>query len=226
MGEVVQIATADVREMKILNLYAGLGGNRYLWENCEVTAIENNKDIAEAYSKRFPRDQVIITNAHEYLLNNFKKFDFIWSSPPCPSHSSFRQNINVRFRGSKAKYPDMSLYQEIIFLQHNFYQKQWCVENVIPYYQPLIEPRIKLGRHLFWSNFKIIPKTFQSKIKIRKSQINELSDKHKIKVNDLKLSNKRQVLRNCVDSEIGLYILQSAIAPKVSQLPLFKYESA
>ena len=32
--------------MKVLNLYAGIGGNRKLWPDyCKVTAIENNKEI-------------------------------------------------------------------------------------------------------------------------------------------------------------------------------------
>jgi len=32
--------------MKVLNLYAGIGGNRKLWpDECEVTAVENNEEI-------------------------------------------------------------------------------------------------------------------------------------------------------------------------------------
>lgn len=107
--------------MKILNLYAGIGGNRKLWgDQHEITAIESDKDIANIYKDNFPNDKVIITDAHEYLLNHYKKFDFIWSSPPCQTHSSFRQNICVRYRGSKPEYPDMRLYQEIIFLRTNY----------------------------------------------------------------------------------------------------------
>jgi hypothetical protein len=36
-------------KIKILNLYAGLGGNRKLWKNVEVTAVENNPEIAKIY---------------------------------------------------------------------------------------------------------------------------------------------------------------------------------
>ena len=32
--------------MKVLNLYAGIGGNRKLWTNCEVTAVELDQKIA------------------------------------------------------------------------------------------------------------------------------------------------------------------------------------
>ena len=35
--------------MKVLNLYAGIGGNRKLWTDVEVTAIENNESIAAIY---------------------------------------------------------------------------------------------------------------------------------------------------------------------------------
>ena len=120
--------------MKILNLYAGLWWNRSLWwDNNEVTAVEINSEIARIYQDRFPKDKVIVWDAHEYLEENFKEFDFIRSSPPCQSHSSFRQNICVRYRWTKPIYPDMKLWQEITFLKYNF-DGDWVVENVKPYY--------------------------------------------------------------------------------------------
>jgi len=77
--------------MKILNLYAGIGGNRKLWGNAhKVTAIEIDPKIAEIYQEFFPKDTVIITDAHQYLLEHYKEFDFIWNSPPCPTHSKLR----------------------------------------------------------------------------------------------------------------------------------------
>ena len=85
--------------MKILNLYAGIGGNRKLWtpnsDEHEITAIENVPEIAKIYQDFFPNDKVIITNAHQYLLEHFKEFDFIWSSPPCPSHSRLRKHLSM-----------------------------------------------------------------------------------------------------------------------------------
>ena len=102
--------------IKILNLYAGIGGNRKLWDgDIEVTAIENNPEIAKIYQDFFPNDKVIITDAHQYLLEHFKEFDFIWSSPPCPSHS--RTNYFLKAKGV-IRYPDMKLYEEIILLKH------------------------------------------------------------------------------------------------------------
>jgi DNA (cytosine-5)-methyltransferase 1 len=145
--------------MRILNLYAGIGGNRKLWENAEIVSVELNPQIAEIYKDLYPNDTLIIADAHEYLLNNFNKgFDFIWSSPPCQSHSSFRQNIGVRFRGVKPEYPDMRLYQEIILLKHNIGNKGvwFVVENVTPYYLPLIRPDKQIKRHWFWTNIDFI----------------------------------------------------------------------
>ena len=195
--------------MKILNLYAGIGGNRKLWnENIEVTAIELNPDIAKVYQDFYPDDTVIIDDAHQYLLKHYKEFDFIWTSPPCQSHSSFRQNICVRFRGTDAVFPDMKLYQEIIFLQYNF-KGCYVVENVNPYYQPLIPPTKKLGRHLFWSNLNINDRIFE-KTNVRSAQIFDLQKQHGFDLSSYKIKNKRQILRNCVDPNIGLHILQEA----------------
>ena len=193
--------------MKILNLYAGIGGNRKLWGNeHEITAIEINSDIAEIYKNLYPQDTVIIGDAHQYLQEHFNEFDFIWSSPPCQTHSSFRQNICVRYRGTKAVYPDMKLYQEIIFLQANAKCK-WIIENVKPYYPPLIKPNKELQRHLFWSNFEIRQKDFE-KDNIRKAQISDLEKMYGFDLKKYKLSNKRQSLRNCVKPELGLYIFE------------------
>ena len=71
--------------MKILNLYAGIGGNRKLWGNKhKVVAVEIDPKIANIYQDFFPEDKVIIEDAHKYLLEHSHNFDFIWSSPPLP----------------------------------------------------------------------------------------------------------------------------------------------
>jgi len=193
--------------MKILNLYAGIGGNRKLWgDEHEVTAVENNKEIAKIYQDFFPNDKVIVADAHQFLLEHYKDFDFIWSSPPCQSHSSFRKNICVEFRGTKPKYPDMKLYQEIIFLKTHFKGK-WIVENVKPYYEPLIKGEL-IQRHLFWGNFEIRYADIE-KDNIRKAQIPDLQNKYGFNLSKYKLSNKRQILRNCVHPMLGYSILKS-----------------
>jgi len=121
---------------RILNLYAGIGGNRKLWndENFEITAIEYDQATADVYKKHFPKDTVIVTDAHEYLLKNYMNFDFVWSSPPCPTHSDIRR-CGVHAGQYEALYPNMELYQEILLLQ-NFHKKhtKFVVENVVPYY--------------------------------------------------------------------------------------------
>lgn len=194
--------------MKILNLYACIGGNRCFWGNDhEITAIEWGPKLAETYQKYFPNDTVIVADAHQYLLDHYKEFDFIWSSPPCPSHSRLNTVLNKR---GVIRYPDMSLYQEIIFLQH-FFTGLYVVENVIPYYAPLIKPQIS-GRHYFWANFTIpnVPNTR------RHSDINGTNGPRNIQdffPFDISIipGNKDKVLRNCCDPCIGKAILDSAI---------------
>jgi len=181
--------------MDVLNLYSGLGGNRRLWENVNVTAIENNPELARFYGDTFPDDTVIIEDAHQYLLNHFKEFDFIWSSPPCQSHSSFRHNICVRFRGTPPMYPDMTLYQEILLLQYNAVCP-WVVENVKPYYEPLI-PAQFIQRHMFWSNITIPP------LEIDREEL------HGFNLEGYRIPNKRQVLRNCVRPKLGLHVKEA-----------------
>lgn len=130
--------------MKVLNLYAGIGGNRKLWpDTASVTAVEYSQDIADVYQAQYPADTVEVCDAHEYLLQNHQHFDFVWSSPPCQSHSKMIRSG----RNRKPRYPDLRLYEEILLLQNDFDGK-WVVENVVPYYTPLIAPE-RRGRHLF-----------------------------------------------------------------------------
>jgi len=198
--------------MKILNLYACLGGNRYKWnevkDDIEVTAVELDPDLARLYQERFPNDKVIIADAHEYLLKHYKEYDFIWSSPPCPSHS------RARFWNSKAErvYPDLKLYEEIILLQTHFKGK-YCVENVVPYYEPLI-PANKRGRHLFWTNFNlpIVLSNRSLKIVQKGKEMERL-----IKFHDYNFRKYKgeqfiyKIGRNLVDYEAGKNILNTAL---------------
>ena len=57
--------------MRVLNLYAGLGGNRKHWGDCEVTAVEYDPKIAKVYQNQYPQDNVEVCDAHEFLLKNF-----------------------------------------------------------------------------------------------------------------------------------------------------------
>lgn len=204
--------------MKILNLYACLGGNRYKWDevtDVDVTAVELDPECARLYQERFPNDKVIVADAHQYLLDHYKEFDFIWSSPPCPTHSRAR-GWNTKL---KTKYPDMKLYEEIILLetvskgQTPRFKGKYVVENVIPYYEPLI-PGLKRHRHLYWTNFNL-PNTLTD----RSVQISAGLDEVKklCKFHDYNFYNykgkqpTKKIARNLVDYEAGKTILETAI---------------
>lgn len=216
--------------MKILNLYACLGGNRYKWnevkEDIEVTAVELDPELARLYQERFPNDKVIVTDAHQYLLDNYQDFDFIWTSPPCPTHSRMRKtNTGKGERKSKATYPSMILYEEIIFLQH-FFKGKYVVENVIPYYEPLI-PANKRHRHLYWTNFKI-PNilTNRKADNFINASYKELESFHEIDLSNYKgKQRKDKIARNLVDYEAGKTIFATACGiveqKKTEQVKLF-----
>ena len=201
--------------MKILNLYACLGGNRYKWDevtNIEVTAVEWDKELAMLYQERFPNDKVIVADAHQYLFDHYKEFDFIWSSPPCPTHSRARFWA-IGANGKNPIYPDMKLYQEIIFLQHHFKSK-YVVENVISYYEPMFNPK-KRGRHLYWTNFNL-PNVISREFSMQGSNSNK-EFKRLCKFHDYDFSkykgeqSKTKIARNLVDYEAGKTILETAL---------------
>lgn len=195
--------------MKILNLYAGIGGNRALWgPEHEVTAVENVDYIAEAYAKMYPQDTLVLADAHQYLLDHYEEFDFIWSSPPCPTHSKMNLSFQGDNRKHLLKYPDMVLYQEIIFLKH-YYKGHWLVENVIGYYEPLIHPRMVLDRHYFWSNFPLPFKKFQRGYNLAKATKEDMS-LHQGIVLPEGTKDQRKLLRNAVDPAVGLAVLEAS----------------
>ena len=200
--------------MKILNLYACLGGNRYKWDevtDVQVTAVELDPEAARLYQERFPNDTVIIEDAHQYLLDHYKEFDFIWSSPSCPTHSRFNLSMKTV---QKMRYPDMKLYEEIIFLD-TFFDGKYCVENVIPFYEPLITAH-KRGRHLYWTNFNL-PNSINERKNPQLSRglskyiVDRLSKYHDYDFRKYKgKQDIRKMSRNLVDYEAGKTILETA----------------
>lgn len=195
--------------MKVLNLFSGLGGNRKLWD-AQVTALEMDPQIAAVYRRLHPRDKVIEGDAHQFLLDHFAEFDFIWSSPPCQTHS----RMAVATRHPLKRYPDLSLYQEIIFLQQ-YAKVPWVVENVVPYYQPLI-PGKKLGRHMFWSNFDFPhfdvprPPNFINKcnLKGKQAMMDWLGIHYPENIYYGDNHCPAQILRNCVHPLLGEHIFK------------------
>ena len=199
--------------MKILNLYACLGGNRYKWnevkEDIEVTAVELDPELARMYQERFPNDTVIVADAHQYLLDHYKEFDFIWSSPPCPTHSRARF---ARRNTTEAKFPDLKLYEEILFLE-NWFKGKYVVENVIPYYEPLIQAN-KRGRHLYWTNFNIPNDLRERKSSIMegKNEVERWCQFHDYDFRKYKGSQRTdKVARNLVDYEAGKTIFETVL---------------
>ena len=224
-----------MKKYKILNLYACLGGNRYKWDevadNLEITAVELDPEAARLYKERFPKDEVIVADAHEYLLDHYKEFDFIWSSPPCPSHSRFNFSMKTN-KVWKMKYPDMKLYEEIIFLQ-NWFEGKFCIENVIPYYEPLIKAQER-GRHLYWTNF-ILPHNINERKNpdLSRGKSKDIVDRLSIyhDYDFRKYTGKqdiRKMARNLVDYEAGKTILETALniykKTNVNQTSIFDYE--
>jgi|SaaInlStandDraft_4_1057021.scaffolds.fasta_scaffold05254_3 DNA (cytosine-5)-methyltransferase 1 len=191
--------------MKVLNLYAGIGGNRKLWSGHQVTAVEIDPDIAEVYQAIYHDDTVVVGDALDYLEKHYAEYDFIWASPPCPSHGQYRHNVGVIGKGFDPIMPDMSLYSQIIFLK-TYFKGQWVVENTKPYYKPLVDPSFILHRHLFWSSDTVPHMDFKP-AKIRsKNKISDF-DGYEV-VAQSKVKNKRQVLRNCILPELGEYIMR------------------
>ena len=200
--------------MKILNLYACLGGNRYKWnevkEDIEVTAVELDPEAAKLYQERFPNDKVIIGDAHQYLLDHYKEYDFIWSSPPCPTHSRIQLS---QYTTRDMVYPDMKLYQEIIFL-NTFFKGKYVVENVIPYYKPLISAN-KRDRHLYWTNFNL-PYNLNGRknpdLSRTKDLITAMSKYHDYDFRKYKGKQRiDKIARNLVDYEAGKTIFETML---------------
>ncbi len=211
----------EVFNLKVLNLYAGIGGNRKLWpDHYQITSVEYHDGICKEYSKLYPDDELINGDALEYLLNNYKKYDFIWASPPCPTHS------RARFWGHKDTnpiMPDMTLYQIIIFLKTH-YDGKWCVENVVPYYEPLIEPTTKLDRHLFWTNFNITKFEYTPKDKkeFNYKLVEDFAKEYEIYLSPSSKGSRgfdsNKVYRNCVNPLVGKHLIDCAFDKGITLL--------
>ena len=107
----------------------------------------------------------------------------------------------------------MKLYEEILFLQHYFRTGKYVVENVIPYYEPLITAK-KRGRHLYWTNFNLPSDLGDRRFAISqtKNELQELCKFHEIDLTSYKGEQSLvKIGRNLVDYEAGKTILDTAI---------------
>jgi len=208
-GKMLRLMMMELKRMKVLNLYAGIGGNRKLWEDVEVVSVESNPEIAIIYKDFYPKDNLVIGDAHEYLLKHFSEFDFIWSSPPCPTHSRVRiYSKNMKEGLIDPVYPDMKLYEEIILLKH-YFKGKYVVENVIGYYEPLIRPQ-EMDRHYFWANFHISNRDFSTQDIVNIKKDDEVFGFNISKYNLSSDYNHVKVLRNCVNPYLGLHIFNES----------------
>jgi len=225
---------------RVLNLYAGIGGNRAGWPaDAEVTSVELDPDIVHAYNVLWPDDTVITGDAHAYLLEHFTDdWDLIWSSPPCPSHSKLNR---FQFGKGKYRYPDLNvLYGEILLLKEAAPpQTAWVVENVIPYYPPLIPPTTMMDRHYLWSNRelpyiglyfdgrsqiarnRISPKGSATMSRLKIAEAEDLENVYGIQLPDCTVGwdryKRRQTMRNCTDPKIGTAVWKAIFHAGTSQ---------
>lgn len=198
--------------MRILIGCAGIGGESEYWcdEKNEITHVEHYSKIAKVISDRKKNRKVIVGDAYDYLLKNYKQFDFIWFSPNCQANSRMIRGGKNR----KPRFPDLRLYELKIFFDCNF-DGFYCIENVKPYYKPVIEPSAKIGRHLFWSNFNIEedfeiqqPKGFIKMGTVEGSNILKdwLGIEYEGNIYYDGNHDPCQVLRNCVHPKLGLHV--------------------
>ena len=191
--------------MKVLNLYAGIGGNRKDWpEEWEVWNIEIDEGLVEDLRKNFPNDVTIRYDSMKYLLQHYEDFDFIWASPPCQTHSRMNRIKSSKYH--RFNFVDPSLYQIIIFLKENF-KGGFIVENVRPYYGEFFNPVI-IGRHAFWSNYDINHLNYNSpEFNLFDLSLKELEDYFKIKLSKNRYignsHDPKQPYRNAVSPELG-----------------------
>lgn len=133
--------------------------------------------------------------------------------PPCPTHSVLQM---TRYYDEKLKYPDMTLYQEIIWLQ-SFYKGKWVIENVKPYYKPLIQPTFVMERHCYWSSDFIMAQehTDGAYTDIR-DDVHAMEKAYGYDLSKYaRTVEVRKVLRNAVKPEDGKYIFEQITGEKL-----------
>lgn len=204
--------------MNVLNLYAGLGGNRKNWTNVQVTAVEHDPRIAAIYQRLHPDDQVIVGDARAYLEANFERFEdgLIWTSHPCQRDS--RMAAYTRHKSAR-RCPSLGHYQEIIFLK-KYCKGHWVAEQPVSFYDVLIEPTVKMGRHHFWATFPITPIDLPSppnfinlcNLKGKAALMDWLGIHYPENIYYGKNHCPAQILRNCVHPVLGAHILEAARA--------------
>jgi len=193
--------------MILLDLFAGVGGTalgiQNFLEDRNITysyyAVEYDNEIIKAHELFRPQSIVIEADAYIIVYSDLREYAFIWASPPCQSHSQCNMFWDRRN-------PDMRLWDLINYFKE--LSKPFIVENVKPYYKPLIKPTLKIRRHYFWSNLPLEPFEFEKSPKgFTRMSIEDWRIYHNVPkeaithIRDLK--RRRQILRNMVHWSIS-----------------------
>ena len=195
-------------KLKFLDLYAGPGGAaRGIQTLCEkkgiaydYTAVEIDPEIAVAHKKNNPNSKVIVADAITFI-HKIKNYDFIIACPPCTSHSKLNN-----MQKNKPEI-DTSLWFLIYHFKYN--NINFLIENVNPYYEPFIEPTIKISRHCFWSSFTIKEFVYQKYYKnFRYLSIEDLEEYHGLVAPNMSREKQRKVLRSALQPSIVSGILE------------------
>ena len=94
---------------------------------------------------------------------------------------------------------------------------KFCVENVTPYYEPLI-PGVKIGRHIYWTNFNLsgIAERKAPKNMIEYGSVDVLSEFHNYDFRQYKgEQGLKKIARNLVDYKVGKDIFSKAFNCKI-----------
>lgn len=205
--------------MRVLNAYAGIGGNRHLWpEEWQVTAVELDERIAAEYARRYPRDTVLVEDAHRHVLDRAGEYDAVWTSPPCPSHS--RMARSVAARTGRDLNPDPRLWAEIRHLRATV--QLYVVENVHTYYAPPILPDLVTQRHYYWASE--VPMMLTPEVPARwhahKKGTEEYAEAYGVPpIPPGVVRDRRGVLRNAVLPREGLMVAMAAFRSRVEVTP-------
>lgn len=197
--------------MKVLNAYAGIGGNRHLWPaEWDITAVEIDPRVAAEYSRRYPSDAVLVDDAHAFVLEHSHEFDAVWTSPPCPTHSRLARQVASRYGRELA--PDPRLWAEIEHLRA--IGTRYVVENVHTYYDPPIAPDVVTARHYYWTNNAPVMLTQLHVIPMRPAtRADEYAEAYGLPPLERgSVPDIRKAMRNAVVPHEGLEIAQAAFS--------------
>ncbi len=206
-----------MNDLRVLNAYAGIGGNRHLWPaEWHVTAVEIDPRVAAEYARRYPNDTVLVEDAHAHVMERAHEYDARWVSPPCPTHS--RLALNVARRKGAEPAPDPRLWDEIEHLRA--LGGRYVVENVHTYYEPPIAPDVVTERHYYWTSTPPLTLTPMGVLPVSGRRVGLTADAiaESYGLPPLpagSVADRRKAMRNAVVPHEGYEIAMAAFAPQL-----------